>query len=134
MNITFHISFNGQCQEAFEYYEKIFNGKIGTMLHFSDSPVADTVPNDWQGKIVHANIKFLGIELSGGDLVSDLYEPPKGFYILLGIDNESETSSIFNALSKGGSVIMKLQQTFWSTNYGIVVDQFGIQWKINGSA
>ena len=133
MNITFHIHFNGQCQEAFEFYEEALNAKIGTMLRFGDSPAAETVAIEWHNKIVHGNINLNGVEISGDDIPDEQSEPPKGFYILLGIDNESETTSVFNRLSENGTIIMPLQKTFWSTNYGIVIDQFGIQWKINGT-
>ena len=58
MSFSFHIDFNGQCKEAFEFYAEHLNGTIGTMLEFKDSPVAASVSKEWQHKIVHANISI----------------------------------------------------------------------------
>ena len=131
MNISFHIHFNGTCQDAFEFYATLLDGQIGTMLPFCKSPAADSVPADWQNKIVHANIKLHGIELAGDDLPPGLYQPPKGFYVLLSLENEEKTKAVFEALAAGGEVLFPLQPTFWSPCYGIVVDRFGVAWKLN---
>lgn len=98
MSIAFHIDFNGQCQEAFEFYAAQLNGNIATMLQFKDSPVATSVPPDWQHKIVHANVSFSNFELAGADVLPEQYQRPKGFYILLGVKSEKEVEKAFNAL------------------------------------
>ena len=133
MNLSFHLDFNGKCQEAFEYYSQHLGGKIGTLLQFKDSPASSSVPDKWQFKVVHANIKIAGIELAGADLLPEQYEKPRGFYILLVVPTEEEANAIFNNLCMGGEIILSLQKTFWSKCYGIVVDRFGVPWKINCS-
>lgn len=131
MNISFHVDFNGQCRQAFEYYAENIGGKIGTMLRFRDSPVSHAVPESRQDEIVHANISIDGVELAGADLASEQYERPRGFYVLLSVDSEEKVKSVFNALKVGGEIILPPQKTFWSKCYGIVVDPFGVPWKIN---
>jgi PhnB protein len=131
MNLSFHIGFNGQCKEAFEFYAEHLNGTIGTMLEFKDSPVAASVSKEWQHKIVHANILIEGIELAGGDVKPEQYQKPKGFNILLGVNNESAVKSLFEQFSVGGEVILPPQKTFFSPCYAIVVDRFGVPWKFN---
>ena len=131
MSLSFHIDFNGQCKEAFEFYAEHLNGTIGTMLEFKDSPVAANVPKEWQHKIVHANIVIEGMELAGADVKPEQYQKPKGFNILLGVNTESTVKSIFKQISVGGEVIFPPQKTFWSPCYAIVVDRFGVPWKFN---
>jgi len=131
MSLSFHIGFNGQCREAFEFYAEHLQGTIGTMLEFKDSPVSASVPSEWQHKIVHANISIEGIELAGADVRPEQYQKPQGFNILLGVKTEDIVKSIFNQLSVGGEVIFPPQKTFWSPCYAIVVDRFGVPWKIN---
>lgn len=131
MSLSFHIGFNGQCKEAFEFYAEHLNGTIGTMLAFKDSPVAASVPEEWQHKIVHANILIDGVELAGGDVKPEQYEKPQGFTILLGVNDESKFNSLFAQLSAGGNVIFPPQKTFFSPLYAILVDRFGVPWKIN---
>jgi len=131
MSISLHLDFNGQCREAFEYYAEHLGGTIGTMLQFKDSPASSTVADEWQDKIVHANIRIDGIELAGADLLPEQYQKPRGFYILLGLNTEDRVKSIFEKLTVGGNIILSPQKTFWSQCYGIVVDQYGVPWKIN---
>ena len=129
MSLSFHIGFNGQCKEAFEFYAERLNGTIGTMLEFKDSPVAASVSEEWQHKIVHANILIEGIELAGGDVKPEQYQKPTGFNILLGVNSEGRVKSLFEQFSVGGEVILPPQKTFFSACYAIVIDRFGVPWK-----
>lgn len=131
MSLSFHLDLNGQCQAAFEYYAEHLGGAIGIMLAYKSSPAAANVPVLWQHKIVHANIAIEGIELAGADLLPEHYQKPKRFFLLLGVNSDDKVRSIFSKLAVGGSVILSPRQTFWSSYYGIVVDQFGVPWKIN---
>ncbi len=131
MSTSFHINFDGRCKEAFEYYEEHLGGKIGSMLAFSASPASSSVPDDRQNQILHANIRIDGVELAGGDLESTQYEKPQGFHVLLSVDTENRVRSVFAALKVDGEVILTPQKTFWSQCYGIVIDRFGVPWKIN---
>src|SRR5690606_10177627 len=131
MSLSFHINFNGQCQEAFEYYAEHLGGTIGTMLQFKDSPAASSVSFERKSKIVHANISIKGIELAGADVSPEQYRKPAGFYLSLGFDKDSEVRSAFETLAVGGDTILSPQKTFWSPCYAIVVDRYGTPWKIN---
>jgi len=131
MNLSFHLDFNGQCKQAFDYYAKHLGGKIGTMLLFKNSPATNSVADEWQDKVIHANIRIGNIELAGTDLTTEQYRKPRGFYVLLGLNSEAEVDSVFGKLSVDGEVLLPPQATFWSKRYGIVVDQFNIPWKVN---
>ena len=48
------LSFNGQCEAAFRFYERCLGGKIEFLLTWGDSPMAKDVPTEWSGKLVHA--------------------------------------------------------------------------------
>jgi PhnB protein len=133
MSLSFHIDFNGQCEEAFSFYAEHLGGKIGTMLRVKDSPVPAL--SEAHGKtIVHANVSIDGVELAGADVDASRYEKPKGFYVLLGVNSEERVKSCFNALQREGHVVLAPQRTFWSPCYAIVIDRFGVPWKINYGA
>ncbi|MYM68699.1 VOC family protein [Pseudoduganella sp. FT55W] len=130
MSLSFHIDFNGQCEEAFSFYAEHLGGTIGTMQHVKDSPIPAF--SEAHGKaIVHANIRIDGVEIAGADIDPSRYEKPKGFYVLLGVDSEEKVKTYFNALQIDGHVILAPQKTFWSPCYAIVIDRFGVPWKIN---
>ena len=130
MKIDLHINFPGNCQEAFVYYQSILGGEV-QLLTYGDSQSETNVPEDWKYKIVHGSIKLNQLEIAGTDVPPDAYEAPRGFQLLLQLNNEAESRRIFDALSENGSITMPLQKTFWSPCFGIVVDKFGIAWEIN---
>jgi len=93
--------------------------------------MAEQVPPRWREKILHATLAVGDNLLMGGDPVPEQYEQPKGFTVLLGIDDPVDAERIFHALAENGTVQMPLQKTFWSVRFGALVDQFGILWAIN---
>jgi PhnB protein len=131
LKLNSHLAFDGQCQAALEFFERCFGGKIVTMLTYGNSPMAEQVPPEWRGKIVHATLTFGGNVLMGADVLQEQYEKPRGFHMLLGADDPTEAERIYHALSENGTVQMPLQKTFWAILFGVLVDQYGISWEIN---
>lgn len=131
MTLEPHISFGGQCEAAFKFYERCLGGKIVTMLTWGSSPMAKEVPSEWHEKICHATLTVGEDVLAGADVPSDRYQPPTSFQILLGFDEPIEAERVFQALADKGTVTMPMQETFWATRYGMVTDQFGVPWEIN---
>src|SRR5712692_447558 len=131
MKLNPHLSFGGQCEAAFQFYERCFGGKILTMLTYGNSPMAEQVPPEWRGKILHATLTVGDNVLMGADALPEQYEQPKGFQVLLGIDDPVDAERIFQALAENGTVQMPLQKTFWAVRFGVLVDRFGVPWGIN---
>ncbi|WP_230552732.1 VOC family protein [Teredinibacter turnerae] len=131
MNLSFHIDFDGRCEEAFHFYAEYLDAKIGLIVKIADSPLASTTPENWQSKILHGNIHIQGIDIAGADVQPDSYVKPQGFSLLLGLQSEAQVKSVFNQLSCGGKVILPPQNTFWSPCYAIVIDRFNVPWKLN---
>ncbi len=131
MRLNPHLSFAGNCQEAFEFYERCLGGEVITMLTYGSSPMAEQVPPEWRGKIVHATLKVGDNVLYGADVRPDQYERPRGFHITLGMDDPAEARRVFSALAENGTVHMPIEKTFWAVLFGVLVDQYGISWEIN---
>lgn len=131
MKLNPHIAFGGDCQEAFEFYQRCLGGKIITMLSYGDSPMAEQAPAEWRGKILHATLAVGDSVLYGADIRPGQYTAPKGFHLTLGVSDPGEAEQVFRELSEGGSVQMPLQKTFWSAAFGVLLDRFGVSWEIN---
>jgi PhnB protein len=101
------------------------------MLTWGDSPMAAQAPAGWEKKILHGRITVGDTDVIGADAFPNQYEKPRGFSILLNLDDPAAGERIFNALAENGTVQMPLQKTFWAERYGVLVDQFGIPWEIN---
>ena len=131
MQMTPYLSFNGQCEAAFELYERCLGAQRGAIFRYAGSPMADQVPADWQNKVMHASLTVGEQVLMGGDVVPDRYEVPRGFSLSLQITSTTEAERLFHELSEEGRVVMPLEKTFWAARFGMVVDRFGIPWLIN---
>jgi PhnB protein len=131
MQLNPYLTFNGQCETAFKFYEKCLGGKIEAMLRHTGTPAEQHVPPEWREKIMHARLAVSGEVLMGSDAPPDHYKEPKGFSISLQFKDIKEAERVFHALAENGKVGMPLQQTFWAARFGTLVDRFGIPWMIN---
>jgi PhnB protein len=131
MQMNPYLSFNGQCEAAFKFYEQCLGGQIGGIFRYGGTPMADDVPADWQDKVMHGSLTVGDQELMGGDVAPDRYEEPKGFALSLHMKSTAEAERIFHELARGGRITVPLGQTFWAARFGMVVDHFGIPWLIN---
>jgi PhnB protein len=131
MKLNSYLTFNGQCEAAFKFYEQCLGGKIVAMVTHVGTPAEEQVPAEWRNKILHARL-IVGEEvLMGSDAPPDRYEESKGFSVTVGIDDPTDAERIFDALAKNGTVKMPIQKTFWAVRFGMLVDQFGIPWMVN---
>jgi PhnB protein len=131
MQLITYLTFNGQCEAAFRYYEKCLAGKITMMMEYEGSPMADRVPPEWRKKILHTTLAVGDCLLQGADVRPESYEKPQGFCVALNLDDLSQADHIFAMLAENGSVQMPLQETFWARRFGVLVDQFGTPWVVN---
>lgn len=131
MEMTAYLSFCGDCEAAFKFYEECLDGKLGGIFRYAGTPLADQVPADWQDKVMHSTLAIGGQVLMGGDVAPDRYEKPKGFSLSLQMHDTTQAERVFQLLAKDGTVLMPLEKTFWAARFGMLVDRFGIPWMIN---
>lgn len=131
MQLNPYLFFNGQCEAAFKFYEKVLGGKIEAMLPHEGTPAAEHVPPEWHKKLLHARLVVGDKVLMGSDAPPGRQEEMKGFSVTLGIDDPKEAERIFHALAENGTVRMPIEKTFWAVRFGMLVDQFGTPWMIN---
>ncbi len=131
MQLNPYLHFNGQCEAAFQFYERCFGGKIEAMIPHAGSPMEKHVPLDWRDKIMHARLVAGDTVLMGSDIGSESYHQPEGFSVSIGINDQAEAERIFHALAENGKVNMPIQPTFWAVRFGMLTDQFGIPWMVN---
>src|ERR1051326_5575902 len=126
-----YLNFKGQCEEAFKFYEKCFNGKIESMFMYDGAPTASATPAGWGKKVMHSAVRIGDTFIMGADAQPDHYQQPPGFSISVTVDGIAEAERIFNGLSQSGTIQMPLQKTFWAARFGMLTDRFGIPWMIN---
>lgn len=132
MKLTLHLSFAGECEAAFRFYQGCLGGEITTLLTWGESPLAEMVPFAWRGKICHASLEFEGCVLAGVDPPPSEYGQPSGFQVLLELEDIARAEKVFAALAEGGTIKVAMQRVFWAERFGVLIDRFGVQWEVQG--
>ena len=131
MQLNTYLTFNGQCEAAFKFYEQCLGGKIVSMFTHAGTPTAEHVPPEWQSKIMHACLKVGDSLLMGSDAPPDHAQAAKGFSVNIAVEEPAEAERIFHALAENGTIRMPIGPTFWAARWGMLHDQFGIPWMVN---
>jgi PhnB protein len=131
MKLNPHLNFNGNCADAYRFYEKHLGAKTLFSLTYGASPMAGEFPAEYADKIMHATIEIGDVNVMGSDSPPGYYQQPNGFCVSLSFDDVADAERVFNALAENGKVNMPLQQTFWAKRFGMLIDQFGIPWMVN---
>ena len=131
MDLHSYVSFKGDCEAAFRFYEENLGATPGLIFRYADSPMADVVPPGWDRKIMHGSVRIGQHLLEGADVPPERYEEPKGFSLSLNVTSPPEAEKLFELLAEGGRILYPIAKTFWSERFGMVVDRFGIPWMIN---
>ena len=131
MQINPYLHFNGNCEAALKFYQKVLGAKIEAMFPFGDGPPEMQVPPDYKKKIMHAKVTIDGEVLMASDAPPGHFNKPQGFSVSLQVEDPSDAERKFKALAEGGTVNMPFGKTFFSKGFGMCVDQFGIPWMVN---
>lgn len=132
MQINPYLNFNGDCAEAFKFYEQALGGKITFMMTWGEMPgAADQFPPETHKRIMHASFQAGEQTIMGADAPPDKYQSPKGMNVSIHVKDKAEGERVFNALAENGTVQMPFSETFWSPGFGMCVDRFGIPWMVN---
>ena len=131
MQLNTYLTFSGQCEAAFKFYERYLGGKIESMFPHAGTPAEEHVPPEWRHKIMHASLAVGDSLLMGSDAPPDRLKGLKRFAVNVAVEDSAEAERIFQALSEGATIGMPMQQTFWAARFGMLTDQFGIPWMVN---
>jgi PhnB protein len=131
MQLSPYLLFNGQCEEAFKFYEACGVGKIDGLLKHAGTPAEEHVPAEWREKIMHGRLLIGDDVLMASDSPPEYQKKQQGFYVSLQFKEVAEGERIFNALAEGGEIAMPFGKTFWAAGFGMCTDQFGIPWMVN---
>ncbi len=132
MQVHPYLNFDGQCAEAFTFYERVLGGKIEAMFPFGDTAAIEHVPSIFQDKIMHARLVAGDQVLMASDAPPGMYQKPQGLYVSLQVEKPADAQRVFDALVENGTVSMPFEKTFWAAGgFGMLVDRFGIPWMVN---
>ena len=136
--VNIYLTFNGDCEDAFDHYKAVFGGDYQSISRFGEMPPQEgmpPIPEDQKDKIMHVSLPIsnetvlMGSD-TGGEWGRD-YKAGNNFSISISTETTDEADRIFSELSEGGKVTMPMNKTFWGSYFGMFSDRFGINWMIN---
>lgn len=129
-----YLFFNGNCEQAVEFYRKALGAEVEMMMRFKDSPEPPPpgmTPPSWENKVMHSSFRVGQTTVMASDGCGPDEAVFRGFSLSLAVATEAEADRYFNALADGGKVTMPLNKTFWSPRFGMLEDKFGIGWMVS---
>lgn len=108
IQLDIYINYPGHCEEAFRFYEKNLGGKIITVTPHQKAP--PHFPKDWKNPVLHAVMEIGGTLVRGADVPHS--EPMRSAYLTLRLDTQEKAAQVYELLSGGGEVFMKLEKRF----------------------
>jgi len=132
MEFSVYLMFNGNCEEAMNFYQNALGAEQVSMQRYGESPMP-AADGEWKEKILHCGIQKDGFLI----MASDSRDKNGGIatgnnvQISINLHSEEEVNSVFANISAGGTVTMELQDTFWGARFGMCTDKFGVSWMFN---
>ena len=129
-SISPYLFFQGNCEDALNFYQQAFDGEIVALQRFGDASMP--VEDDYKQKIMHAELKFGDNHLMFSDGAPHK-EVTKGDNVHLNISfsDEANLRKTWEVLAQEGNVHMDIQDTFWGAIFGQLEDKYGIRWMMN---
>jgi PhnB protein len=131
MQLNPYLNFKGDCEAAFQFYERVLGGKIECLIRYEGTPAEEQTPPEWRNKIIHGRLNLNGQVVMASDCAPDRYQKPHGLSLTLSIEEPAKADSVFHDLAEDGEITMPIQETFWAVRFGMLTDRFGIPWMIN---
>ena len=135
--VNVYLTFNGNTEEAFNFYKSVFGSEFSYIGRFKDMPADENCPppsEAEENRIMHVSLPISKeTVLMGSDSTSYSGDVQFGnnFAVSINTESESEADLLFQGLSEQGNIIMPMGKTFWGAYFGMFVDKFGISWMVN---
>ena len=130
MSHALYLMFNGNCEEAINFYRDNLGGNLISLQRFGETPESSS--ESYKDKIMHAVMDIQGFKI----MFSDAQEQRNvtfgdNFSIALDFKSDGDLNRAFDALATGGQVTMAVSDTFWGARFGMCTDKFGVNWMVN---
>jgi PhnB protein len=130
-----HINFNGNAEEAFNFYKSVFGGEFTQIMRFKDLassefPIAEKEAN----KIMHISLSIGKNLLMANDVPEHMgrtNENENRSKICISTESKEEADKLFNGLSEAGQIEMPITDSPWGSYFGMFRDKYGIEWMVN---
>ena len=133
-SINPHINFNGNAEEAFNFYKSVFGGEFSKIVRFKEISSAEyPIPTNEENKLMYIALPIGGSILMANDIpaiMGKVSEEENRSKITVNAESKEEAFKLFNGLSAGGQIEMPLEENPDGTYFAMFRDKFGIEWMV----
>jgi PhnB protein len=133
-----HVNFNGNAEEAFNFYKSVFGGEFAKIMRFKDLASAEfPVAENEANKIMHIALPIGKNILMANDvpeILGRVNENENRSKISISAESREEADNLYNGLSVGGTIEMPISDSPWGSYFGMFRDKYGIEWMIDFDA
>lgn len=132
-----YIMFNGNAEEAFNFYKSVFGGEFATVVRFKDLPSdpSHKLNEIDANKIMHIALPICKTNvLMANDVPTSmgvLNENENRSKISISAESRKEADELFYGLSIGGQIEAPIGDSPWGSYFGMFRDKFGIEWMVD---
>lgn len=136
ITINPYLDFNGNCEEAFEFYKSVFGVELSSVMRYTEMPTdpEHPLPEEMGQKIMYISLPISKeTKLHGADTSEQFSGKAKfgnNISLMINAENKGEVDSLWAKLSVGGQVTMPLMDAFWGDYFGALTDKFGVNWML----
>jgi PhnB protein len=130
-----HINFNGNAEEAFQFYQSVFGGEFKKIIRFKDM-ASDEFPisEKEENKIMHIALSIgKSNQLMGNDvpeIMGKTNENENRSKIVINTESKEKATKIYHGLSAVGQIEMPIEDSPWGTYFGMFRDKYGVEWMV----
>jgi PhnB protein len=134
--VSIYLNFNGNCEDAFNFYKSIFGGEFSYFSRFGEVPDSYEykATEAYNNRIMHIALPIGNSVLMGSDCHEDQAESfvlGNNFSVSITADSKEDVDRIFKGLLEGGVITMPVNSTYWGDYFGMLTDKFGVNWMIS---
>jgi PhnB protein len=137
--VNVYLTFDGQCEAAFLFYQSVFGGSFTYMGKYNEMPPmgddCQPLSEEDGNRVMHVTLPISKETcLMGSDIVATWttdFQKGNNYSVSINTESKAEANRLFEGLSAGGHIKMPLEDTFWGAYFGMFTDKFGIHWMVN---
>lgn len=135
MKVNPYLNFDGNAEEAFNFYKSVFGGEFTANLKMGGAPGAENLSEEERNRTMHIGLP-IGEDtiLMASDTMPSMGHPLNGgnnHYISLYPASREEADRTFNGLSESAEIEMSMEDQFWNDYFDSFTDTFGVKWMVN---
>lgn len=126
-----YIAFHGQCREALDFYQKVFDSAVKMTQPYGEY-VPDGLaeaPKNLAQWIIHAEMEICGTVVWFADETEPIHSGNQ-IKLTVTVPTKKDAQKIFDQFEGSSRIVLSPTETFYSAFHAELFDRYGIGWDI----